>query len=186
MPECDPLVMSGGTHTSDRTSYWPKLEEWRRNLAFTVVDKAQQFGTDREVTAIAMLPPFGCWSLYSGRLVRFPRGTFQFRRLVASSLCSAHLARFPLGTFQFRRLVCLWPLFCSFGAVLGTFQFRCLVASGLCSGRLARLTSFILWTEDAQTDTKGHSQRGHLMCPLQTTAYVQTCVEAPTDGIDPP
>ena len=41
----------------DRTSHWPKLEEWQRNLAFTVVDKAQQFGTDREVTAIAMLQP---------------------------------------------------------------------------------------------------------------------------------
>ena len=35
----------------------PKLEEWQRNLAFTIVDEAQQFGTDREVTAIAMLPP---------------------------------------------------------------------------------------------------------------------------------
>ena len=57
MPECDLLVMTGGTHTSDRTSHWPKLEEWQRNLAFTVVNEAQQFGTDREVTAIAMLPP---------------------------------------------------------------------------------------------------------------------------------
>ena len=57
MPECDLLVMTGGTHTSDRTSYWSRLEEWQRNLAFTVVDEAQQFGTDREVTAIAMLPP---------------------------------------------------------------------------------------------------------------------------------
>ena len=51
MPECDLLVMTGGTHTSDRTSHWSKLEEWQRNLAFTVVDEAQQFGTDREVTA---------------------------------------------------------------------------------------------------------------------------------------
>ena len=33
MPECDLLVMTGGTHTSDRTSHWPKLEEWQRNLA---------------------------------------------------------------------------------------------------------------------------------------------------------
>ena len=57
MPECDLLVMTGGTHTSDRTFHWPKLEEWQRNLAFMVVDKAQQFYTDREVTAIAMLPP---------------------------------------------------------------------------------------------------------------------------------
>ena len=57
MPECDLLVMTGGTHTSDRTSHWPKLEERQRNLVFTVVDEAQQFGTDREVIAIAMLPP---------------------------------------------------------------------------------------------------------------------------------
>ena len=53
MPECDLLEMTGGTHTSDRTSHWPKLEEWQRNLAFAVVDEAQQFGTDREVTARA-------------------------------------------------------------------------------------------------------------------------------------
>ena len=29
MPECDLLVMIGGTHTSDRTFHWPKLEELR-------------------------------------------------------------------------------------------------------------------------------------------------------------
>ena len=73
MPECDLLVMTGGTHTSDRTSHWPKLEEWQRNLAFTVVDEAQQFGTDREVTAIAMLPPTS-FILWTGDAQQTPGG----------------------------------------------------------------------------------------------------------------
>ena len=71
MPECDLLVMTGGTHTSDRTSHWPKLEEC--NLAFTVVDEAQQFGTDREVTAIAMLPPTS-FILWTGDAQQTPGG----------------------------------------------------------------------------------------------------------------
>ena len=74
MPECDLLVMTGGTHTSDRTSYWPRLEEWQHNLAFTVVDEAQQFGTDREVTAIAMLPPTS-FILWTGDAQQTPGGT---------------------------------------------------------------------------------------------------------------
>ena len=74
MPECDLLVMTGGTHTSDRTSHWPKLEEWRRNLVFTVVDEAQQFGTDREViAAIAMLPPTS-FILWTGDAQQTPGG----------------------------------------------------------------------------------------------------------------
>ena len=73
MPECDLLVMTKGTHTSDRTSHWPKLEEWQRNLAFTVVDEAQQFGTDREVTAIAMLPPIS-FILWTGDAQQTPGG----------------------------------------------------------------------------------------------------------------
>ena len=73
MPECDLLVITGGTHTSDRASYWPKLEKWQRNLAFTVVDKAQQFGTDQEVTAIATLPPTS-FILWTGDAQQTPGG----------------------------------------------------------------------------------------------------------------
>ena len=83
MPECDLLAMTGGTHTSDRTSYWPRLAEWQHNLAFTVVDEAQQFGTDREVTAIAMLPPTS-FILWTGDAQQTPggiaKGDTQFAR----------------------------------------------------------------------------------------------------------
>ena len=99
MPECDLLVMTGGTHTSDRTSHWPKLEEWQRNLAFTVVDKAQQFGTDREVTAIAMLPPTSFFILWTEDAQQTPggiaKGDTQYARSRQQLMSRRHALRCP-------------------------------------------------------------------------------------------
>ena len=98
MPECDLLVMTGGTHTSDRTSHWSKLEEWQRNLAFTVVDEAQQFGTDREVTAIAMLPPTS-FILWTGDAQQTPggiaKGDTQYARSRQQLMSRRHALRCP-------------------------------------------------------------------------------------------
>ena len=90
--------MTGGTHTSDRTSHWPKLEEWQRNLAFTVVDEAQQFGTDREVTAIAMLPPTS-FILWTGDAQQTPggiaKGDTQYARSRQQLMSRRHALRCP-------------------------------------------------------------------------------------------
>ena len=98
MPECDLLVMTGGTHTSDRTSSWPRLAEWQHNLAFTVVDEAQQFGTDREVTAIAMLPPTS-FILWTGDAQQTPggiaKGDTQFARSRQQLISRRHALRCP-------------------------------------------------------------------------------------------
>ena len=98
MPECDLLVMTGGTHTSDRTSHWPKLEEWQHNLAFTVVDEAQQFGTDREVTAIATLPPTS-FILWTGDAQQTPggiaKGDTQYGRSRQQLMSRRHALRCP-------------------------------------------------------------------------------------------
>ena len=96
MPECDLLVMTGGTHTSDRTSSWPRLAEWQHNLAFTVVDEAQQFGTDREITAIAMLPPTS-FILWTGDAQQTPggiaKGDTQFARSRQQLISRRHALR---------------------------------------------------------------------------------------------
>ena len=93
MPECDLLVMTGGTHTSDRTSYWTKLEEWQRNLQI-----AQQFGTDREVTAIAMLPPTS-FILWTGDAQQTPegvaKGDTQYARSRQRLMLRRHALRCP-------------------------------------------------------------------------------------------
>ena len=90
--------MTGGTHTSDRTSSWPRLAEWQHNLAFTVVDEAQQFGTDREVTAIAMLPPTS-FLLWTGDAQQTPggiaKGDTQFARSRQQLMSRRHALRCP-------------------------------------------------------------------------------------------
>ena len=90
--------MTGGTHTSDRASHWPKLEEWQRNLAFTAVDEAQQFGTDREITAIAMLPPTS-FILWTGDAQQTPgsiaKGGIQYARSRQQLMSRRHALRCP-------------------------------------------------------------------------------------------
>ena len=101
MPECDPLVMTGGTHTSDRTSHWSKLEEWQRNLAFTVVDEAQQLGRTEKSRLLRCCRPlvssFGR-EMRSKRQGALPKGILSMRAPDSSSCpsdmhCDAHRLR---------------------------------------------------------------------------------------------
>ena len=50
------LIMTGGSRASDRTSPFSTLEAWQQKLLLTVIDEAQQYGGDREVSSVAMLP----------------------------------------------------------------------------------------------------------------------------------
>ena len=50
------LVMTGGTFANDRCSTFPSMDEWLQKLLLTIFDEAQQFGSDREVSTVAMLP----------------------------------------------------------------------------------------------------------------------------------
>ena len=56
LPQCKLLVMTGGSFANDRCSAFPTMDEWMAKLILTIFDEAQQFGSDREVTTIAMLP----------------------------------------------------------------------------------------------------------------------------------
>ena len=56
LPQCRLLVMTGGSFANDRCSTFPTMDEWMAKLILTIFDEAQQFGSDREVTTIAMLP----------------------------------------------------------------------------------------------------------------------------------
>ena len=97
MPECDLLVMTGGTHTSDRICYWSTLEEWQKNLVLTVVDEAQQFGTDKEVAAISMLPPTSL--IWTGDAQQTPggiaKGDNQYARSRQQLMSRRHALRCP-------------------------------------------------------------------------------------------
>ena len=81
-----------------QTSHWPKFEERQRNLAFTVVDEAQQFGTDREVTATAMLPPTS-FVLWTGDAQQTPggiaKGHNQYARSRQQLMSRRHALRCP-------------------------------------------------------------------------------------------
>ena len=57
LQQCRLLVMTGGSFANDRCSTFPTLDTWLSKLVLTIFDEAQQFGGDREVTTIAMLPP---------------------------------------------------------------------------------------------------------------------------------
>ena len=53
LKHCKLIAMTGGSFANDRCS---TLDEWLTKLLLTIFDEAQQFGSDREVTTIAMLP----------------------------------------------------------------------------------------------------------------------------------
>lgn len=73
LPNKDLLIMTGGTRTSDRTSFFSQLEKWQANLVMGIIDEAQQFGTDREVTTVAMTPP-GVFMVWTGDARQTPGG----------------------------------------------------------------------------------------------------------------
>ena len=67
------LVMTGGSFANDRCSTFPTLDTWLPKLVLTIFDETQQFGGDREVTTIAMLPPT-CLVVWMGDAQQTPGG----------------------------------------------------------------------------------------------------------------
>ena len=73
LPKCRLLVMTGGSFANDRCSTFPALDEFLSKLMLTIFDEAQQFGGDREVTTVAMLPPT-CLVVWMGDAQQTPGG----------------------------------------------------------------------------------------------------------------
>ena len=73
LQQCRLLMMTGGSFANDRCSTFPTLDTWLSKLVLTIFDKAQQFGEDREVTTIAMLPPT-CLVVWMGNAQQTPGG----------------------------------------------------------------------------------------------------------------
>ena len=73
LPKCRLLVMTGGSFANDRCSTFPALDAFLSKLMITIFDEAQQFGGDREVTTVAMLPPT-CLVVWMGDAQQTPGG----------------------------------------------------------------------------------------------------------------
>ena len=73
LPQCRLLVMTGGSFANDRCSAFPALDTFLSKLMLTIFDEAQQFGGDREVTTVAMLPPT-CLVVWMGDAQQTPGG----------------------------------------------------------------------------------------------------------------
>ena len=73
LPKCRLLVMTGGSFANDRCSNFPALDEFLSKLMLTIFDEAQQFGGDREVTTVALLPPT-CLVVWMGDAQQTPGG----------------------------------------------------------------------------------------------------------------
>ena len=71
LPKCRLLVMTGGSFANDRCSNFPALDEFLSKLMLTIFDEAQQFGGDREVTTVALLPPT-CLVVWMGDAQQHP------------------------------------------------------------------------------------------------------------------
>ena len=54
-------------------SNFPTLEDWQQKLVMTIIDEAQQYGGDREVATVAMLPPT-CLLIWTGDAQQTPDG----------------------------------------------------------------------------------------------------------------
>ena len=65
--------MTGGSFANDRCSTFPALDTFLSKLMLTIFDEAQQFGGDREVTTVAMLPPT-CLVVWMGDAQQTPGG----------------------------------------------------------------------------------------------------------------
>ena len=73
LPKCRLLVMTGGSFANDRCSTFPALDAFLSKSMITIFDEAQQFGGDREVTTVAMLPPT-CLVVWMGDAQQTPGG----------------------------------------------------------------------------------------------------------------
>ena len=54
--QCRLLLMTGGSCAGDRASPFSTLETWQQKLVMVVIDEGQQYGGDRKVASVAMLP----------------------------------------------------------------------------------------------------------------------------------
>ena len=73
LKQCRLLVMTGGSFANDRCSTFPTLDTWLSQLVLTIFNEAQQFGGDREVTTVAMLPST-CLVVWMGDAQQTPGG----------------------------------------------------------------------------------------------------------------
>ena len=67
------LLMTGGSCAGDRASPFSTLEAWQQKLVMVVIDEGQQYGGDREVASVAMLPPT-CLVVWTGDAQQTPGG----------------------------------------------------------------------------------------------------------------
>ena len=81
LPKCRLLVMTGGSFANDRCSTFPALDTFLSKLMLTIFDEAQQFGGDREVTTVAMLPPT-CLVVWMGDAQQTPGGRGASRKVM--------------------------------------------------------------------------------------------------------
>ena len=65
--------MTGGSCAGDRASPFSTLEAWQQQLVMVVIDEGQQYGGDREVASVAMLPPT-CMVVWTGDAQQTPGG----------------------------------------------------------------------------------------------------------------
>ena len=65
--------MTGGSCAGDRASPFSTLETWQQKLVMVVIDEGQQYGGDREVASVAMLPPT-CMVVWTGDAQQTPGG----------------------------------------------------------------------------------------------------------------
>ena len=73
LPQRRLLVMTGGSFANDRCSAFPALDTFLSKLMLTIFDEAQEFGGDREVTTVALLPPT-CLVVWMGDAQQTPGG----------------------------------------------------------------------------------------------------------------
>ena len=71
--QCRLLLMTGGSCAGDRASPFSTLEAWQQKLVMVVIDEGQQYGGDREVASVAMLPPT-CLVIWTGDAQQTPGG----------------------------------------------------------------------------------------------------------------
>ena len=71
--QCRLLLMTGGSCAGDRASPFSTLEAWQQKLVMVVIDEGQQYGGDREVASVAMLPPT-CLVVWTGDAQHTPGG----------------------------------------------------------------------------------------------------------------
>ena len=98
LPQCRLRVMTGGSFANDKCSTFPALDTFLSKLALTIIDEAQQFAGDREVTTIAMLPPT-CLVVWMGDAQQTPggiaKGQDQFAILRKQLMMRKHGLRCP-------------------------------------------------------------------------------------------